>query len=136
MFEILKELNFPQGDYVVVGGGVLEAHGIRKTDDLDILVTPQLFQKLRLEGWLELSMPKLKLKRYLDGPIRKIELYLDVNAGHFHPTTEELISRSSNIQGFSFLRLEDLLQFKLAYNRPKDLKDVELILNYAHSNNE
>lgn len=45
IFAKLKELDFPPGQYVVVGGA-MEAHGIRKSNDLDILVTPKLYQQL------------------------------------------------------------------------------------------
>src|SRR3989344_8264129 len=50
IFKKLKELNFPSGEYVVVGGA-MAAHGIREAHDLDILVTPSLYQKLLDQGW-------------------------------------------------------------------------------------
>ena len=50
IFKKLKELNFPQGEYVVVGGAVT-AHGIRESKDLDILVTPTLYQQLQKQGY-------------------------------------------------------------------------------------
>ena len=50
IFSKLKELNFPIGQYVVVGGA-MAAHGIRDAHDLDILVTPTLYQELISEGW-------------------------------------------------------------------------------------
>jgi hypothetical protein len=42
IFKRLKELNYPIGEYVVVGGA-MAAHNIREAHDLDILVTPNLY---------------------------------------------------------------------------------------------
>jgi len=46
IFKKLKELNFPLGEYVLVGSGPLAARGIREASDLDIAVTPKLFKEL------------------------------------------------------------------------------------------
>ncbi|MEX0651862.1 MAG: hypothetical protein WD509_00220 [Candidatus Paceibacterota bacterium] len=43
IFERVKRLNFPFGEYVVVGGGVMEAYGLRNAGDLDIVVGSALF---------------------------------------------------------------------------------------------
>jgi len=43
IFERVKKLNLPLGEYVVIGGGILEALGIRNTNDVDIIVVPKLF---------------------------------------------------------------------------------------------
>lgn len=46
IFKKLKELNFPLGEYVLVGSGPLAVRGIRAASDLDIAVTPKLFKQL------------------------------------------------------------------------------------------
>lgn len=46
----IKELNFPTGEYVVVGSGIMDALGIRKANDIDIAVTPKLHTQLRKTG--------------------------------------------------------------------------------------
>ena len=50
IFKKLKELNFPLGEYVLVGSGPLAARGIRKASDLDIAVTDELWQELINSG--------------------------------------------------------------------------------------
>src|SRR5687768_15812064 len=50
VFERVKALNLPADQYVVVGGA-MEAHGIRNALDIDLVVTPQLFERLLAEGW-------------------------------------------------------------------------------------
>jgi hypothetical protein len=55
--EIIKEvksLNLPIGQYVVFGSGPLQIHGIRESNDVDLLVLPGLFEKLKGEGWVSL----------------------------------------------------------------------------------
>jgi hypothetical protein len=47
----VKELNLPLGEYCVFGSGVLEIYGIRKAKDVDLLVTENLYNKLKKEGW-------------------------------------------------------------------------------------
>jgi hypothetical protein len=43
--EEMKKLKFPQGQYVIVGSGPLVVRGIRETNDIDIVVSPKLFEK-------------------------------------------------------------------------------------------
>lgn len=130
IFDLLDNLNFNSDEYVVVGGAVLEAHGIRFTNDIDIVVLERLFDECKIKGWIEsvTLSGKPKLKRYIeDYSISKIELYLDVNTAGFSPSTNELIQRSNLINGFRFISLNDLLAFKKAYGRPKDLLDTQVI---------
>ena len=131
IFDVLKELNLPYKKYVIVGGGVMEALGIKLTEDIDIVVTEEIFEKYIKSGnWIVSNTPKgsKKLKKYIDHPrLKKIEIYLDVNSEDFTPTIEELIKRSITVKGFSFISLSDLINFKKAYRRPKDRIDLDLI---------
>lgn len=123
IFEKVKLLNLPIGEYVIVGGGVLKAHGIRETQDIDIVVTPGLFEEIKKEeGWREDAKhggPRLRKDIY--------EVYLDVNCDSYQPTTDELIERSEVINGIPCISLNDLLLFKKGYGRPKDKPDIQLI---------
>jgi len=38
----IKKLKLKIGQYVVVGGSALAGYGIRKSDDIDILVIPEI----------------------------------------------------------------------------------------------
>ena len=42
----LSRLGLPPGHYVVVGGAALAVRGIRETDDIDLVVTTELFELL------------------------------------------------------------------------------------------
>lgn len=43
IIEKARELNFPAGEYGIVGSGPLGALGIREAGDLDVAVSPKLF---------------------------------------------------------------------------------------------
>lgn len=122
----IKELNFPLGQYVVVGSGTLDVLGIRPANDIDIAVTKELHQKLRETGeWDEYEKyNKVFLTKDVFEIIPKLEFEL-------YPTTaEEAISSALIIDGIPFMNLDELIKFKLSQSREKDFKDIELIKKY------
>lgn len=46
----IRSLRLPADQYVVVGGAALAARGIRETQDIDLVVTPSLFEELERAG--------------------------------------------------------------------------------------
>jgi len=130
IFEEVRNLDFPDGQYVVVGSGPMAAHGLKEIQDVDIVVTSELFEKCKQEGWEQVSwtyperLGQVYLKRGL------VELYLDVSCGDFNPTLEELLQRTEYVEGIPFAALADILQFKKAYGRSKHLEDVLEIERY------
>ena len=132
IFEKLKELNFPKGEYVVVGGAMTAA-GIRPTDDLDILVTPNLYQKLKNKGFKQCRCEKcLKVSRLI---LKKdnVDIVPNYMLGDYIGDTNNLIEEADIIGGFPFIKLEELAKFKKELARPKDLKDIRLIKDYLRS---
>jgi len=129
LFSEIKKLNFSSNKYIVVGGAAMAARNIKETCDIDIVVTPDLFEHCKQEGWQEHLRPN-------GGPGLKkgmIEVYLDVNSGNFNPSFEELRNRAQIIDEIPFCSLEDVRRFKKEYNRDKDIKDINLIDNYLQS---
>lgn len=51
IYKEIDQLDLPTGEYVVLGSGILGALGIRAIADVDLLVTPSLFARLRERGW-------------------------------------------------------------------------------------
>ena len=58
----VKALGFPLGQYVVVGGA-MEAFGIRPANDLDVVVTEDLFAELMRKGWKLCECEKCQIKQ-------------------------------------------------------------------------
>lgn len=126
----VKILNFPLGEYVVTGAGILEALNIRETNDIDIAVTPYLHKKLIESGeWeQEEKYGKIFLKR------EKIDVIPKLDWEEYRTTTEDAIASSTIIEGVPFMNLDELCRFKAALGREKDFKDIELIREYQKNN--
>ena len=131
IFQRIAELNLPLGQYVVIGGGILEVLGIRDTKDLDIVVTQELFEKLRQSKNYNEEMRWGKVFLIGDG----IEIGVRLEWEHYHCTTEEAIKTATVIRGIPFLNLEETIKFKKAMGREKDFKDIVLIEDYLKNNN-
>lgn len=130
IFEEIRKLNFPTGKYVVVGSGPMAVRKLREAHDIDIVVVPDLFEKCKNEGWeaVQWTYPERLGQWYLKRGL--VELFLDVNCGNFNPTTEELIQRADVIDAIPFASLQDVVEFKRAYNKPEHDRDLKLIEEY------
>lgn len=136
--ERVKALDFPFGEYVVVGGA-MEAHGIRPAHDLDIVVTPALFESLIQDGWpvctcegCVTDQQNGSTRRMLKKP--GVDILSDYSyKNEYRADTEELIRGADIIDGIPFVQLSELLKWKKAAAREKDLKDVVLLEEYIES---
>jgi hypothetical protein len=123
IFRKLKELNFPLGEYVVVGSGPLAARGLREANDLDIAVSPKLLAELVASGHYEQEMRHGKL--FLKAPDIDVISRLDWEA---YPTTvEQAIKTAELIKGYPFLNAAETIKFKRALGREKDFRDIALL---------
>jgi inorganic pyrophosphatase len=127
--ERIKELNFPIGQYVIIGSGPLDALGIRTANDIDIAVTPELFKTLRTSGeWEEEERyGKIFLKR------SGVDINPELCWSDYLTTTEEAIASALVIDGVPFMNLEELKRFKTALGREKDKADIALIEKYQQN---
>jgi hypothetical protein len=130
IFQRVKDLNLPWGHYVVFGGGPLAARGIRETADVDLFVTSTLYEQLKLDGWEEKGSPAPMGGLYLSKGIYDAD---DTwRYGDYDPTPEAIIAIADIINGLPFARLAEVLKWKQAYGRPKDLEDIRLIEHLNH----
>ena len=131
IFERAKKLGLPLGQYVITGSGPLEALGIRKASDLDIAVTPELYEKLRASGlWRE---EEHYGKTFLEGD--NVTVIPSLNWGEYPVTAKEAIESAMILQGVPFMNLEELKKFKTAMGREKDLNDIKMIDVYIRNEN-
>ena len=119
----LQALKLPSGQYVVVGGAALAIRDIRDTDDIDLVVTQQLFDELATRGWKPKARPNGKpgLK------FGRAEAYLDVNCEAFGQSTSWLLEHAERVHDTLLVDLPTLAQFKAGYGRDKDFRDLKLI---------
>lgn len=116
----VKSLNLPENSYVVYGSAPLAAVGFREANDIDMLVSHDVYESLKSQGWVPLD------KGENDFPITKdvFELHEKWLFGAYHPTLEQLLSRADFFDGVPFASLEDVLKWKEGSGYPKHNKDI------------
>ena len=133
IFKKLKELDYPLGEYVVVGGA-MAAHKLREAHDLDILVTPKLYAKLLKEGYKQclceqcLNTSRIMLNK------DNVDIVPNYMFGNYIGDTKSLIENADIIDGFPFIKLEEFIKFKRELGRQKDFDDIKLMEDYLLKN--
>lgn len=123
----IKELSLPDGHFIVCGGSLLEVLGIRKAEDIDLLVSPELFSELRdTQGWL-------KHKKYdtaIVHPENKAEAKQSLDFMKENYTLADLLPTVYIKDGIPFMSLEVLQNAKTQLGREKDTRDLQMIQEY------
>lgn len=129
IIEKVKTLNLPKNSYIVFGSCPLALAGLREANDIDLLVSKELFKKLREDGWQEL------VKDENDKPLIHgvFEAHDHWNFSPSRPTLEQLLASATIVDGIPFASLEEVKIWKAGSGRPKDLTDIELIDSYKNS---
>src|SRR3989338_7035700 len=117
IFERVKKLNFPIGEYAVFGSSLLDVWGIRKSNDLDIIVTPELFEHLRQDDtWEDDSGDDYELLTKGEADVTTVQE--KPTHGTYSPDRIKLIKNAAIINGVPFVRIEEVIACKKDYNRP------------------
>jgi len=115
----LKKLRMPKDKFAVFGSGPMAIRNLRKAKDIDIIIVSRgLWNKLKKKH--PSAGKSIKLKH--------IEIFKDWLP--WIRNSEKLIKDADIINGIRFVKLEYVLKWKKAMNRPKDRKDVSLIEKY------
>jgi hypothetical protein len=133
---LVKRLEKANISYVVVGGMAVFAHGYKRTtNDVDILLTPKGFAEFQRVFVPKNYVPMVgRPRRFID---RTNKRTLDILVtGLFpgsgkpgpvaYPDPEEVAEKINNIQ---FLKLEALIELKLAARRYQDFADVVKLID-------
>lgn len=127
IIEEVKKLNISNNDCIVLGGGILNQLGIRKTSDVDLIVKPEIYDQFRKQtGWIEKTWPH-GAPTLLNGIY---ELGTDWGDDRHIYSFKEIKEHSIVIEGVRFVNLDFLKKWKQAKGREKDLRDIELITDY------
>ncbi len=113
----VKELNLPKGSYVVFGSCPLAVAGIREANDIDLLVSEEVFAQLRGAGWQE------KDKGPKDKPLAFdcFEAHQNWDFSPYSPTLKQLLASATEVDGITFASL-------LKFENGKKLPDGRMIL--------
>ncbi|WP_460066190.1 hypothetical protein [Streptomyces sp. YKOK-I1] len=123
LFATLAALRLPRGEYVVCGSAALYVRGLRaRMGDLDVLARGAAWERA-----LALGAPGPTVSGYglrVVHPTAAIEIMDRWTPGW---STDRLIDDADVIDGVPFMRLGDVLRWKLAADRPKDRADIAAI---------
>lgn len=120
--EMIKRLELPLNEHVVIGGGVLETLHLRETSDIDVVVSRRVYEHYK----------NLKWKEYVQDDGKKVlshngYIFMESWVGR---SLKHLIKRSFVIEGVRFMGLDDLIACKSEIGRDKDRSDVDLLKEY------
>ncbi|MEX2515038.1 MAG: hypothetical protein WD335_02845 [Candidatus Paceibacterota bacterium] len=132
VISIIKDLHFPPDQYLVIAGTVMAVHGIRKADDVDLVISSDLFEHLKEEGDWEHCTRHEDNSEFLARD--KIDIASKLDLYDYPTTLTEAKIRQDIIEGIPFMGLNDLIEFKQVYGRKKDLGDIKLIKDYLQAN--
>ncbi|MFZ1075727.1 MAG: hypothetical protein WAN50_05130 [Minisyncoccia bacterium] len=125
----VKELDLPAGSFVVFGGSPLAVAGLREANDIDLLVTQEVYDDLKDKGWQEIEK----------GPNDKalshgvFEAHNNWDFSFYNPTLKDLLVNAVEIDGIQFASIDDVRKWKEASGRTKDIRDIELIDRYLET---
>ena len=129
----VNKLNLKDGEYIVVAGGILDALGIRVTKDVDLVVTDEVYERLKNEGWEEIERNYgEKKKTVLVRGVYEIDTFWIDGSGKL--SLEKLLKESQLVGGVTFVNLGMLLRWKKWANREKDQRDIKLIEQFLEEN--
>lgn len=116
----IKDLNFPFDKFVVIGSGLLDAYGLRSADDIDLVVSDELYESLKAQGeYQELVKHD---EAYLAG--EKLEIWLTWGKD---ADFRSIYSGSVVIDDIHFINPRLLIEKKRESGRQKDIDDIILL---------
>ena len=127
--EMVKTLGLDSEEFVVIGGAVLEALHLRKTNDVDLVVSDSVYQQYRTkEHWQE----------YVQDNGKKILSHNGYNMMHgwMGKTFTKLRKHAFLIDDIPFMGIDELIAAKRQLARKKDLSDIELLTEYQAQHKE
>ena len=106
----VKKLNLPENSYVVFGSCSLTIAGLRDANDIDLLVSKTIFEKLKANGWRQIV--KSSSEKPLVWDVFEARDNWDFSS--YIPTLEQLITSATIVDGIPFASLEEVRKWKIA----------------------
>jgi hypothetical protein len=127
--EKVTALGLPDGSHIVYGSGPMAAAGIREANDIDMLVSPALFEQLKQDGW------QIRNKGLNDNPLvlGDFEAHQSWSFSDYSPSLEHLLASATVVECVPFAALEEVRKWKAANPTEKSQRDIELIDQYLAS---
>jgi hypothetical protein len=131
LFDRVKALDLPIGEYAIFGSGPMGVRGIRKMNDVDIIVTHKLWNEFAgRPGWEARQIDNLQgMKNHK----LNIEIWKDWWIGW---DVDQMIREAEIFDNLPFVKLEMMIEWKTLVAREKDLQDLKLIEDWQKQNDE
>lgn len=126
VLEQVNALDLPRDEVIVIGSGILDALGLRTANDLDIVVSPSLFETLKSTGTYKVE-ERYGSEMLSDG---NLEVWQDWKSD---ATFDVLKTSAYEVKGIAFASPEIFFKRKNERGLPKDLADVVLLEEYLHA---
>lgn len=121
--ERIRALSLKTREYVVISGTAMELMGIRKTNDVDLVVSRQAYKRLQGNGWKEYVQDDGKCVLSHHG-YKIMTQWMGHDLSYFQ-------KNSHIVEDVPVISLTSLIDCKQQMGRVKDRKDVELIRNFT-----
>lgn len=124
----LFELKLPTGSYMVMGSGILDALGIRRANDIDLVVSDELYKELKTAGWSDRTASN-GATGLEHGVFQAYNHWLDETTVK---TLDELLVDAEWVGEVPYNSLDKLIFYKTRRGNEKDLADLRLIEEYLN----
>ncbi len=123
LFDRVRALNLPMGEYALFGSAPLGVHGLKECHDADVIVSSRVFDTLRFApGWEAAIAADGREYLKFGGDI---ECWRDWRPGEWD--IEKLIREAEIIDELPFVRLQSVLLWKRLFRREKDIADIAIV---------
>jgi len=128
----LMTLNLPVNDYAIFGSAPLAANGLidfSEVSDLDLVARGKAWEKAKGLSKVPPTQTDLKFGEVLSFFKNIDEFDISIYTGWPHGIWDvnELIDTADLIGGIRFVKLENVLKWKKARNRPKDAGQIAIL---------
>lgn len=128
--ERVEALNLDADKFIVIGSGLLDQLGIRRAEDIDLVVSDGYYSQLALDAvnWREVGECD---RKHLEHNDFKAEVWTELPLKGERLQFGDLLDNSSQeIDGIKFTNLDFVRRWKQWRNRQKDQEDLRLIDEY------
>jgi len=122
IIERVKATKLPLDEVVVIGSGLLDALGLRKADDIDLVVSRVLFDRLTV------SSAYTQKERAGEPYLIRDDIEIWMSWGNDRkPNFDALKDAGVVIDGVTFVNKDFLISWKKQSGRDKDISDIRLL---------
>ena len=126
LFDLLRSLELPIGDFAVFGSGPLIVRGIVEgTNDLDVVSRGAAWKRALSVGEPASLPDGAQIVSCFDGAVT-----IGMNWAYGDFDINELIDTAEIINGLPFVRLKHVVRYKEIASRPKDLTHLGLLAEH------